>query len=794
MKLQKITIAGMALSMLLPLWGCSSNLDSDDSETVPSGTQETVQARGFVGADRCIDCHEDFSWSQDEVNGFLQSGHVIHSPSNNAASDTTCLECHDPVGDGQLIQDLIDPANVPPEGLAAVTCEACHGSGEDHFGIGPMPNAHPEAATCGECHTQLPESHLQFHPEADNIFTDWQASAHADADGRNQTICVKCHNDEGARRYRDVTTFAALQNTLPIDGDVHAIQCRTCHDSHNVGNELLKPEEFTGRGDSRRLTQTAEYATCTNCHQDANAQLVSITNEDMIVTSYNQWLDAMNALAATGVTDDGPQGDLIYHSARYERVISSTHYDNPLTSYESERVNCNDDDLDGDPEYSPGEEDILPTCAPNQIEGYVVKATDDEQGACRGCHNLHSADLTINRQWAGSAHGGEILEVKEGAGADGHSLAGAVAIRQAGVTSATGDAWLHYDWDAQNRQSCQRCHTATGLKNFMADTVAYDSTANDYSHLVAWSKDPDTGAVTSSGQNEMLYCWGCHANNSGALRDDPNGITLDFVNETPDSQTGVTESVVLPEKGNSDVCGACHAGRGNNTSIRTGRRSTRFAGHHAPTAGSLYAAVTHTGFEYTDVAGTPLDYSTPNLQHDDIDAEGDGPCVSCHMAGTADHHFTAVTEDAGTGNITAINNQALCDNCHGGGVNPDFLNQRRVDFTSARQALLDLVNNTVPNYLGVDITQESDLTAVPPIPAGFDTVPLEAYGAFQNSLYMTEEPCIRVHNSLYGRRLMFDSIDWLDNGVLDGVINLTAYPVGAAYLNAGSPANAVARP
>jgi hypothetical protein len=311
--------------------------------------------------------------------------------------------------------------------------------------------------------------------------------------------------------------------------------------------------------------------------------------------------------------------------------------------------------------------------------------------------------------------------------------------------------------------------------NFLADTANYDNTNNDYSHLEGWSKAAD-GTVTSSGQNEMLYCWGCHANTqTGELRDDPNGITLDFVNEDADSSSGLTEFVVLPDKGNSNVCGACHSGRGNNTSIRTGRRSSRFAGHHAPTAGSLYAAVIHTGFEYTDLTGVPLDYSTPGLLHDDIGTvatnflqntdNDDGPCVSCHMAGTADHHFEAVDR---TG-ATVINNQALCDECHGG-VDGPFLDALQVSFEAARQILLDLADNTTTNYLNADLTQSGDDTAVPPV-IGYSNAPLDAYGAFQNSLYMKEEPCIRVHNSLYGKRLMFDSIDWLEDGVLDGTIS-----------------------
>ena len=79
----------------------------------------------------------------------------------------------------------------------------------------------------------------------------------------------------------------------------------------------------------------------------------------------------------------------------------------------------------------------------------------------------------------------------------------------------------------------------------------------------------------------------------------------------------------------------------------------------------------------------------------------------------------------------------------------------------------DLVDNVNTNHLGIDISASANRNT--------DTLSLNDFGAFQNSLYMNEEPCIRVHNSLYGKRLLFDSIDWLEDGSLDGTItpNLT---------------------
>ena len=223
------------------LWGCGSSRDSSGI-TTSSDTDfgsDPVSGQAFVGASTCIGCHEDFSWSTDAVANYLAGKHVIHSDHINAASESVCLTCHDPIGDGGTLESLIDAANVPAEGLAAVGCENCHGAGGQHYGVGPIPKARPAADTCGQCHDDqwdtIPEaaSHINYHPEGNAIFTDYSASPHAASGDRNEPKCVKCHTDEGGRTYKDVETATALEAALPVEGTASAIQCRTCHDPHS---------------------------------------------------------------------------------------------------------------------------------------------------------------------------------------------------------------------------------------------------------------------------------------------------------------------------------------------------------------------------------------------------------------------------------------------------------------------------------------------------------------------------------------------------------------------------------
>jgi len=730
MRRKSFVFAALAAALVLGLAGCGSNRDSGgDATTGTVGDFGTDDAGVlYVGADTCIGCHEDFTWSSDAVEKFLAGAHVIHSDHITAASGSECLGCHDPIGDGRTLEALIDPADVPATGLAAVTCENCHGAGGEHYGVGPMPNPTPDYTACGTCHDALPESHLPHHPEADNIVTDWMNGGHfANENSHNSNVCSKCHTDEGARLYVDIDNVARLETVvLAVPSPSHPIQCRTCHDSHSPG-ELLEPAVTSG---SNR--QSAEYHTCTNCHQAHDAEVGT--------TKYT--------LAGSTSTDGASlDGELIYHATRWNRIITTTHYDDPAT--------------------------------PTLVEGYNMDKTNER--ACRDCHNVHAADVTINEQWAESGHGGEILAAKlDAASGNLRTIDEVIAVKAAG-SDGTLFAWGHYDWDAtDSRGSCQVCHTATGIKNYLMSPSTYDSTGagNDFSYLDGWAKDPDTGAVTSSGQNELLYCWGCHDNNSGELRN-PGALTL------VDSSDVVMGT--LPDLGNSNLCTKCHGGRGNNDSIRNATsRSSRFAGHHAPTAGTVFSDILHIAYEFDGQNYANVAY----FAHDSIGLNADspetgsGPCASCHMP-DSNHTFAAVVEDETTGEITEITNQALCNTCHSTyPMTPAILEEEKVGFNDAVVLFGNYITNVETNYLDTNIN------------TNYATVPFEAYGAFQNWKYMGDDPCSYVHNRYYAKRIIFDSLDWLDNGALDGTITIdaTTYPGAAEWLGADETTGEATRP
>ena len=711
MRINRYIAAGISATAMLGFYGCSGNIDSGVPSTTSSTTEQVVNALGYIGSAKCIGCHETRNPAL--VSDYLEGIHVVHGTGVNAASGESCLQCHDPIGDGRLIQDRIPAANVPAEGLAAVGCEGCHGNQSGHYRV-----VSPEAATCGQCHDA---NHITDNPEGNNIYRDYLAgNKHSKAPTHLEAPCVKCHTDEGGRMYRDIHTVEDL--ALVLAGEAASpIQCRTCHNAHNPDKLLL----------AATATESAQYNTCTNCHQRHDAQVGA----------------AVTPLSGSA-SSDGSSGDLIYHAGRWTRVISSTHYDNPATAA--------------------------------VIEGYIMGPTNER--VCLDCHNVHSADITINQQWARSGHGGRILAAKETA-ADTQTdktIEQVIAVRAAGVTSTTGNAWVSQG--GSGTASCgTRCHTATGAASYLDNPAAYNSANLLFPDRVA-------------GQKEMLYCWGCHTKAAAGVLRTPGAITQPGSSGagSPAYTFNAVTVSALPDLTNSNGCVPCHAGRSNYDGIVNTSRSSSAKIHHFAAAATLFSKEIHPGYEYKDADGNFLQYdstikndgSSASFMHRDIGTlkvDGtpykaqtgtSGPCVACHMGptGTANHEFGLAGLGGGTCGTSA---GGVAGACHATTMTVTVLEEESADYQQALTLLKNYLDQTngYTNYLAAPVISSSAI---------------DAYGALQNYLYLSDEAAAYVHNRKYARRLVFDSIDKLDNGVLDGTItiDMANYPLAGAWLGA----------
>lgn len=525
--------------------------------------------------------------------------------------------------------------------------------------------------------------------------------------------CLKCHLSADGVVWLESRHANANQVPGPSLADP---TCLACHDQ--LGDGQLLFAATSGQVENRPVVG------CESCHGGGQYH---------------------NGLGPLPVPLPGPArcgqchavDQALFHGDQEGFVIYDTHWDDPATGF-----------LDADSNVA--------------IEGYVVKL-DDPRG-CQACHfNGHRLDLDFNLAWARSAHGGHILDVKDAAATVPDRAAAA-------ITDDHAPGWTHYNWDqitgTGNRAACQRCHTSTGIANYLDDPVSYTPAGNDFSHLAGWT--PETG----SPQNELLYCWGCHSDRTGALRN-PGAITGDY--------TGAP--FTYPDVGASNVCLACHIGResGGTIGARAANPATDWSNqgfvnsHYLTAGGQVFSA---SGYHY---AG--LEYQTPANLHAQMGtassfgaaAGTNGPCAKCHMttpgAGQS-HSFAVVTKDA-AGEVSAINNPDLCAVCHTSvlALTVPGINSLRAGFEAALDALQEqLAANGFefqPNHPYFATRNWGDA----------DTGP-NNMGAAYNFNLLAHDPGAYAHNVRYATRLIWDSIDWLDDGLLNGSTRAAIAAVG----------------
>ena len=791
----------IAILSALVISGCGSNGGSGGDST-SGGDAPTDPETGisYTNSGECINCHQGFSWSSDDVDAYLAGKHVIHSDHINAASSSTCLACHDPIGDGPSIEPYIDPADIPAEGLAAVGCETCHGPGGEHFGVGPMPNPKPAIDVCADCH-----NNSEGHPGP--LYETVINSKHNNTHGSSPK-CQRCHTTEGSIAFsvytgdKDIMDSLVSPPAVPVD-PVTTPLCYTCHDPH--GLELL---EVVG-WDPNDNDVADQFDLCTSCHTYYN-QDGDLIGSGEVISGSSPVFPGSDATPVPWSIDTAP----FYHNTAWYRTIPTTHFDNPLTGPQvlDRSNNLNQSTL---------------------VEGYVIRQTingEINENPCFDCHghelrtntrrsrempDPEDADYgpTIHTQWASSAHAAHLLTEKYSAADDigSSSVAQVDAVMQAAASDATSDGgFTHYNWDRTGRGSCQMCHTATGAANFMADQVGYDPANNDFSHLDGWAADPASG----SAQNELLYCWGCHEDaGTGELRE-PGAITLAYLNMVPENPT-------LPDMGGSNVCNNCHSGRGGMYTFLDGAAADPAGApenggtdtHYYASGGTIFQELTNIGYMYVG-AGS---YDDPVFYgHDSLG------CADCHMTSEESHTYQVVGKDD-TDTIVAIVSKT-CVSCHDG-EHALFVAESQVgttqDIWNGTAAVPTTVTQTMADDAAAEMEHEAHgyhdaLDALGAVLTVAGTPPSPNYpyfsgsatdqghgGAMHNHSYLHHEPGGYAHNRFYAKRLTFDSIDWLTNPTdggldaagsrsLDGAIFLdpVAYEAAIIWLG-GDPVTGV---
>lgn len=706
------------------------------------------------------------------------------SASVGEVGDTACFQCHAATADPLTGDTFIEQYQRSTH--SELGCESCHGGGAQHNGVGPFPYTLNSGVTdakkaerCDDCHNGTTVFKGKVAPLSSS--PNFQNGNHANpfsAEEAHEAKCSRCHSHEGAviqgtagfTGEKAIMDNTAYQPVLARDPETfNTIKCGTCHE-HGGNLRQWTTRDANGNivaWDPNKNFVNDQIDLCTGCH-------TMNTMSGTLIGSGNTLSITANDGTAVAVPTAA-----FYHNTRWFRTLTSTHYDQPATAAVS---------------------------SGGVIEGYVIRRVNEVKNPCFDCHGHEyktntraladrpERGSTTFTDWGQSAHAGKLLSQKVAAAAGLSGTAQVDAVMKAGVVEATGAAWIHYNWDNStgkpssdpdpDRKSCQRCHTSTGVSNFLSNPTGYNAANNSFLHLSGW-----TNSNKTSPQNELLYCWGCHSNaGTGQLRN-PGALTFTYTNNA---------TATYPDVAGSNVCMACHTGRETGDSIKNdpdadGVRSF-LNSHYLAAGGQLFGT---TGYEY---AGN--DYSNPSFfKHDKIGSSAaagtgsNGPCVGCHMSSANKHFFTNVTKDA-TGAITAITS-TVCASCHS--WTPESLTAVEEDYEAAIAAGMAAMASkgihfgeahpywyTAPYVAGGTNTGFTDWASVYGLAKWKDTM-----GAAFNVNLLAHDPGGFAHNSIYVKRLLWDSIDYITNGTL-GDINMTATIDGLAGLTAEQKAAAKA--
>jgi hypothetical protein len=754
------------------------------------------------------------------IGGCGSSGNKEGDAGLTNVGDTVCIQCHSAVQDPLTQQSIITQyeRSSPHKDSAHANngngCEACHGSASQHNGVGPIPYPDPfkdNGTRCASCHAG---------PYATDAPTKFAASGHANVAIEEGNSCRRCHTHEGAvlgnigglTGNKEIMDSLVNQGFVPYSTTVSQFKCSTCHE-HGAGLRLVMARDNNSNivnWNPDKNQEPGQFDLCTSCHTmydyTGNTLLASGTAAD----------------PATGKPATGMVG---HHETSWYRIIATTHFDNPVTG----RNTGDNAALDNG----------------NIIEGYNLRK--NTANPCFDCHGHESyagtrrgqtTTPTIYTDWAQSNHAGGLLRAKYTATT---GLSGATAVDSAMVSgvSATdctvtvgsltrvtsgGDAWAHYNWDRTGRASCQKCHTATGVSNYLDDPANYVPANNSFSHL-------------TGGQNELLYCWGCHKNAAKGLLYTPGAITADYNFKG----TGATSAkAVFPDVGASNICITCHSGRESGETVNaltvTFDNVSFKNSHYLAVGGLMYVKSGFINFidlstaigtstygaslTSTDdggaVSSTHRKLGTTAINGDSHNAaaftpgnfDSNGPCITCHMQATGQP--TRTTSHTWEINWNAFNQ--VCIKCHDeeGGVALDntnfeelFIDEQAIPFQNALALAIDrlmaryeITYNPASNPYFFDLSAAhitigsdgsvTDWTRNGTLSAA-DAKKL--MGACFNINLLTREPAAYVHARTYTRRLLYDTIDFLDDGIINMSTNASAEAFNSTIYGRGVDAN-----
>ena len=321
---------------------------------------------------------------------------------------------------------------------------------------------------------------------------------------------------------------------------------------------------------------------------------------------------------------------------------------------------------------------------------------------------------------------------------------------------------------------CVRCHVTKGFTQYVG---------SGYTNISPVGSSSDKSS-------EPLTCNGCH-NTDRAVNPGFSIRSSSYVTAYYNYSSVTTKKLIVKANkffgykpfyspptpttnGGSNLCISCHTGRQSGETLLAANKAglnfnnaSFINSHYMSAAGTLYQS---TGFRfYTSTVRNKYLISGGGLWHQYIGTNPgaglpggvNGPCVGCHMASdpasTPRHSFNSVTKESSV--LSFCNNLS----CHGGAMDSDFPTLTSGYFNDSLAALKYLLQTKKGIYY----------TDVYPYFYDVNGAQFKAWGnvktmgaAFNYNLLIREKGAW-AHNPDYVHRLIWDSIDYLDDGVMN---------------------------
>lgn len=601
----------------------------------------------------------------------------------------------------------------------------------------------------------------------------------------------------------------------------------------------LLPASFSGCGsnsdNNKSVSALAASKACIDCHI-ANSKSISTVTGERITDTWK--LSAHNTANGAGCRDchssphyhniisENCRGCHVTLSSSHKTGNSCSQCHGASSTAQSDCRTCHKI-----PHLEPiGDPNIKPECIKchkSSTPVDVALKNPDAAGKCFSCHKSKLNSAHFRNMTAGVNAVSSAMYVtrnfEKGCTAchEPHNPLKGIGAAERKAWSKSGhgnvNAPAFEDEDFKTNKSCIRCHTSTGYSNFLANNWTTPFPA------ATWGVAGDKG-------REVLTCRTCHIDYSFKVKPAPAFVAPYNSSKSPR---------VFPDVGESNLCLACHSGRESEDSIAAFKNFSNASfknSHYKAGAALMYMAA---GFRNFTSLDTVINSSTPTTYRKTLypdnttvptygitggvssthrklgtrlingdshnaaffvygTADANGPCVTCHL------NVNGKTRRVGTGHTWSIDANAfdqLCVKCHneeggipltGANFQTIFLEEQAVGFVDALGLIAYLLETNYkikynpgahPYFYDLQKdptgkTAVKDWTRSKMFGGNFDQVlGKRLMGAAFNLNLLKKDAAAYVHGRTFARRLIFDTIDYLD----DRTLNFSPATAAIAY-------------